>query len=75
MAGGARGEILPAYLDWLRTVPDEVTTGVRFLYLPPIPEVPEPLRGVSVIDVTGAFIGDAAEGRRCSIPLRSWRRR
>jgi hypothetical protein len=64
-------EILPAYLDWLRTIPDEVTTGIRFLYLPPIPEVPEPLRGVPVIDVTGAFIGDAAEGAALLDPLRS----
>ena len=64
-------EILPAYLEWLRTVPDEITTGVRFLYLPPIPEVPEPLRGVPVIDVTGAFIGDAAEGAALLDPLRS----
>ena len=64
-------EILPAYLDWLRTIPDEVTTGIRFLYLPPIPEVPEPLRGVPVIDVTGAFIGSAAEGAALLDPLRS----
>ena len=64
-------EILPAYLDWLRTIPDELTTGIRFLYLPPIPEVPEPLRGVPVIDVTGAFIGDAAEGAALLDPLRS----
>jgi hypothetical protein len=64
-------EILPAYLDWLRTVPDELTTGIRFLYLPPIPEVPEPLRGVPVIDVTGAFIGDAREGAALLDPLRS----
>jgi hypothetical protein len=64
-------EILPAYLEWLRTVPDELTTGIRFLYLPPIPEVPEPLRGVPVIDVTGAFIGAAAEGAALLDPLRS----
>ncbi len=64
-------EILPAYLEWLPTIPDEVTTGIRFLNLPPIPEVPEPLRGVPVIDVTGAFIGDAAEGAALLDPLRS----
>jgi hypothetical protein len=64
-------ELVPAYLDWVRTVPDELTTGVRFLYLPPIPEVPEPLRGVPIVDVTGAFIGDAAEGAALLEPLRS----
>ena len=65
------GEILHGYLDWLRTIPDELTTGIRFLNLPPIPEVPEPLRGVPVIDVTGAFIGDAAEGQALLEPLRT----
>jgi FAD binding domain len=65
------GEILPAYLEWIRTVPYELTTGVRFLNLPPIPEVPEPLRGVPVIDVTGAFVGDAVDGASLLDPLRS----
>jgi hypothetical protein len=64
-------EILPAYLEWLRTVPDELTTGIRFLTLPPIPEVPEPLRGVPVLDVTGAYLGDQAEGAALLDPLRS----
>jgi hypothetical protein len=56
------GEILPAYLEWIRDLPEEITTGVRFLTLPPLPEVPEPLRANPVIDVTGAYVGDAAEG-------------
>ena len=64
-------EILHAYLEWLRTIPDELTTGIRFLNLPPIPEVPEPLRGVPVIDVTGAYVGDAGEGAALLEPLRS----
>jgi hypothetical protein len=55
-------DVLRAYLDWIRTVPDELSTGFRFLSLPPIPEVPEPLRGVPVFDVTGAYDGDPAEG-------------
>ena len=53
-------EILHAYREWAATVPDELTSGVRFLCLPPIPEVPEPLRGRPMVDVTGAL------RRRCS---------
>jgi hypothetical protein len=49
----------------------ELTTGIRFLNLPPIPEVPEPMRGVPLIDVTGAYVGDAAEGAALLEPLRS----
>lgn len=64
-------ELLRAYLEWVGSIPDELTTGVRFLNLPPLPEVPEPLRGVPVFDVTGAFVGDAAEGAALLEPLRS----
>ena len=66
-----RARSCPPTSSGCRTIPDELTTGIRFLNLPPIPEVPEPLRGVPVIDVTGAFIGDAAEGAALLDPLRS----
>ncbi len=48
-----------------------MTTGFRFLCPPPIPQVPEPLRGVPVVDVTGAYDGDPAEGARLVDLLRS----
>ncbi|HYP48966.1 MAG TPA: FAD-binding oxidoreductase [Thermoleophilaceae bacterium] len=63
-------EVMHAYREWARTVPDELTSGVRLLNLPPIPEVPEPLRGRSVVDVTGAFLGGEAEGAALLEPLR-----
>ena len=55
-------EIFHAYREWAADAPDELTSGFRFLCLPPIPEVPEPLRGRPVVDVTGAYDGDPAEG-------------
>ena len=36
-------EVLQAWREWVDTVPDEVTSAGRFLTMPPIPEVPEPL--------------------------------
>jgi hypothetical protein len=65
------GEILPAYLEWIRDLPEDITTGVRFLTLPPLPEVPEPLRANPVIDVTGAYVGAAADGAALIDRLRS----
>jgi FAD/FMN-containing dehydrogenase len=44
-------EILRAWRRWVDTVPDEVTSVGRFLQLPPIPEIPEPLRGGSFVIV------------------------
>jgi len=43
-------------------VPDEVTSSARILQLPPIPEIPEPLRGRSVVTIDAAIIGDRASG-------------
>ena len=38
-------EVLHAWREWTATVPDEVTSIGHLLRLPPLPEVPEPLRG------------------------------
>jgi FAD/FMN-containing dehydrogenase len=40
-------EVLRAWRRWVDTVPDEVTSVGRFLQFPPIPDIPEPLRGGS----------------------------
>jgi hypothetical protein len=59
-----------AYRDWTSTAPDEVTSVVRFLRPPPLPDVPEPLRDRPLITIDAAFIGDQAEGERLLAPLR-----
>jgi hypothetical protein len=58
-----------AYRDWAAQVPDEVTSIVRLLRPPPIPEVPEPLRNRPVITIGAACIGDHEEGERAVAPL------
>ncbi len=59
-----------AYRDWAATVPDEVTSIVRFLTPPPIPDVPEPLRGVPLLTIDAACIGSQADGEAAIAPLR-----
>lgn len=68
--GAAAPEILHAYREWTQTVPDELTSIARLLRLPPLPEVPEPLRDVPVVDIGLAFDGPAAEGEALIRPLR-----
>jgi FAD/FMN-containing dehydrogenase len=63
-------EVFEAYRTLAAELPPEFTSGVRFLSLPPIPEVPEPLRGRSLVDVTGAFLGAEEQGRELLAPLR-----
>lgn len=53
--------LLRAWRDFCREAPDSITTTFRQLCLPPVPEVPEPLRGVPTICVDGvALEPDAA---------------
>jgi FAD/FMN-containing dehydrogenase len=63
------GEVLHAWRRWVDTVPDEVTSVGRILRFPPIPEVPEPMRGQAFALVEAVFMGSEAEGRRLLEPL------
>ena len=63
--------VLGAWREWIRTVPDEVTSIGRLLQLPPIPELPEPLRGRRLVAVEIAFAGSEEDGRALLAPLRA----
>ena len=66
----ARGaEVIPAYLEWVEGLPEEMSAWARFLTLPPLPEVPEPLRNTPLVDVTAAFAGPESEGAELIRPL------
>jgi FAD/FMN-containing dehydrogenase len=53
------------------TLPDELTTVARYLRLPELPEVPEPLRGRSFVVVEVYHLGDPAEADELLARLRS----
>ena len=63
-------EVFRSYREWARAQGPEVTSSVRFLTPPPVPEVPEPIRGRPLVAVTAAYAGDPAEGERALAPLR-----
>ncbi len=52
-------------------LPDELTVIGRLLQLPPLPEIPEPVRGKSFAIVEVIHCGDAAEADRLLAPLRA----
>jgi FAD/FMN-containing dehydrogenase len=64
-------EVLAAWREWTETVPDEITSVGRLLNIPPLPDIPEALRGRSVVVVEATFIGDEAEGAELIAPLRA----
>jgi hypothetical protein len=63
-------EAVRAYRDWAAGVSDDVTSVVRFVTPPPIPDVPEPIRGKPLLTIDGACIGGQAEGEAIVAPLR-----
>jgi len=66
----AAADVLPVWAAWTRSAPDTVTTSARLLRLPPIPAVPEPLRGVPVLAIDGVAV-DEADGRELLRELRA----
>jgi FAD/FMN-containing dehydrogenase len=52
-------EVLNAYARWSAMLPDEMSTGVAFLNVPPLPALPELLRGKSVIALRGCYCGES----------------
>jgi len=66
-------EVLHAWRELTNSerLPDELTTIGRFLNLPPIPEIPEPIRGKSFAAIEAYHLGDPAEADALLAPLRA----
>jgi hypothetical protein len=61
---------LRVYRDWAAQAPEEVGSMVRMLNLPPIPDIPEPIRGKKWLAITAVSIGTEEEGKQRLAPLR-----
>jgi hypothetical protein len=59
-----------AYRDWTAKAPEEVGSMVRMLNLPPIPDIPEEIRGKKWCAITAACLGSQEEGEKAIAPLR-----
>ena len=65
-------EVLHAWGELTRgDVPDELTTLGRFVNLPPIPQIPEQIRGKSFVLVEAYHLGDPAQADELLSPLRA----
>ena len=54
--------VLNAWRVWADSSPAEVTSCARLLNLPPLPQLPEPVRGRSLVAVEIAYLGNEAGG-------------
>jgi FAD binding domain/Berberine and berberine like len=66
------GEVLQAWRELTESdPPDELTTVGRILHLPPIPDIPEPVRGKSFATVEVYHVGAPAQADELIAPLRA----
>ena len=66
-------EVLHAWRELTHSavLPDELTTVGRLLRLPPIPDIPEEVRGKSFVIVEAYHVGDPADADKLLAPLRT----
>lgn len=64
-------EVLHAWASWSREVPETLTSVGRLLQFPPIPDIPEPLRGGRFAVIEVAYQGGVREGDQLVAPLRA----
>jgi FAD/FMN-containing dehydrogenase len=67
----AAPEVLHAFATWSLDLPEEAGSSVALMRFPPDPELPEPLRGQSVVHVRFSHLGDADEAERLFAPMRA----
>ncbi|QBD77384.1 FAD-binding oxidoreductase [Ktedonosporobacter rubrisoli] len=63
-------EVLNAYAQWIKNLPDELTSALRIVHFPLAPALPPTLRGASVIQVMACYNGDQSEGEALLRPMR-----
>jgi FAD/FMN-containing dehydrogenase len=66
----AASEVLAAYREYATEAPDEVTTLVALMRVPPLPDVPPEAVGAPVVMVYGVSAGPVEEGEAAMAPLR-----
>jgi hypothetical protein len=71
-AGADAASVLHAFREWAPALPEEVTTSVAILRMPPMEELPPPLRGQTVVHLRYAYSGpDFDEGERLIAPMKA----
>ena len=63
--------VLRFYREWVKEVPDELTTIVTHRRVPPVPAMPEELHGRHVVIIGTCYAGPVDQGERVLRPLRA----
>jgi len=61
--------ILQGWSRWTEELPEQASSSVAILRMPPMPGVPEPLAGRVTVALRFAWVGDPAQGERVIAPM------
>ena len=64
-------EVIAAYMQWVKTAPETLTSTFRIMHFPPLPDVPPMLSGKATVIVVGCYNGSEAEGMALFQPMRT----
>ncbi|MEV8518040.1 FAD-binding oxidoreductase [Dactylosporangium sp. NPDC051484] len=70
-AASSAADVLHAYRGWAPTLPENASSSVALMRMPPVEQLPEPLRGKFVMHLRFSYHGPAAEGEDLLAPMRS----
>lgn len=59
------------YFAWTKNLPDEMCSSVAMIWMPPTPNVPEPIRGKVVVSLRVCYVGEDDEGKKLLAPMRA----
>ncbi|MDF2091701.1 FAD-binding oxidoreductase [Knoellia sp. 3-2P3] len=63
--------VVREWARWSASAPDEVTTSLRVMSFPPMPELPEFIRGRQLVVIDGAVLSDDGAAEELLAPLRA----
>jgi FAD/FMN-containing dehydrogenase len=65
--------VFTRFREWVKSAPDELTSAVVVMNFPPMPAVPEFLRGKSFVILRGCYAGSMPAGEELLKYWREWR--
>jgi FAD/FMN-containing dehydrogenase len=69
--GARAAEVLRFYREYVRELPDELTTLVNLLTAPPAPFLPEEWHGRKLVALIGLYAGDPEQGAQAMAPMKA----
>ena len=66
-------EVYAFFRAWVADAPDELTSSIATMNFPPMPTVPEPIRGKSFVNVRAVYSGPVEEGAALIGQWEQWR--